>query len=107
MGTTSSFKLEIPAGVFDQVRIPASEMEPTRRFVFFGKAAIYSAGVTFMSFFARANRYLARGTRLIDVLALARELRTASEAHQCQLRSKTDLARTSGSGRKADIRQRV
>jgi ATP-dependent protease ClpP protease subunit len=43
----------------------ASEMEPARRFVFLGKAAIYSAGVTFMSFFARNNRYLARGTRLM------------------------------------------
>jgi ATP-dependent protease ClpP protease subunit len=43
----------------------ASEMEPARRFVFFGKAAIYSAGVTFMSFFAKENRYLARGTRLM------------------------------------------
>jgi hypothetical protein len=43
----------------------ASEMEPSRRFVFLGKAAIYSAGTTFMSFFARQNRYLARGTRLM------------------------------------------
>jgi ATP-dependent protease ClpP protease subunit len=43
----------------------ASEMEPGRRFVFLGKAAIYSAGTTFMSFFARKNRYLARGTRLM------------------------------------------
>ena len=43
----------------------ASETEPTRRFVFLGKAAIYSAGVTFMSFFARDNRYLTRGTRLM------------------------------------------
>jgi len=43
----------------------ASEMEPQRRFVFLGKAAIYSAGTTFMSFFARVNRYLARGTRLM------------------------------------------
>src|ERR1700744_2010734 len=43
----------------------ASEMEPYRRFVFLGKAAIYSAGVTFMSFFSRQNRYLARGTRLM------------------------------------------
>ncbi len=43
----------------------ASEMEPARRFVFFGKAAIYSAGTTFMSFFVRQNRYLARGTRLM------------------------------------------
>src|SRR6202046_5659010 len=43
----------------------ASEMEPARRFVFLGKAAIYSAGVTFMSFFTRNNRYLTRGTRLM------------------------------------------
>lgn len=43
----------------------ASETEPDRRFVFLGKAAIYSAGTTFMSFFARSNRYLTRGTRLM------------------------------------------
>jgi ATP-dependent protease ClpP protease subunit len=43
----------------------ASEMEPERRFVFLGKAAIYSAGTTFLGFFARQNRYLARGTRLM------------------------------------------
>jgi hypothetical protein len=43
----------------------ASETEPERRFVFLGKAAIYSAGTTFMSFFARVNRYLTRGTRLM------------------------------------------
>jgi len=42
-----------------------SEREPARRFVFLGKAAIYSAGTTFMSFFARENRYLTRGTRLM------------------------------------------
>ncbi len=42
-----------------------SEAEPQRRFVFLGKAAIYSAGTTFMSFFARENRYLTRGTRLM------------------------------------------
>jgi ATP-dependent protease ClpP protease subunit len=43
----------------------ATEMEPARRFVFLGKAAIYSAGTTFMSFFARENRYLTRGSRLM------------------------------------------
>jgi ATP-dependent protease ClpP protease subunit len=43
----------------------ASETEPERRFVFLGKAVIYSAGTTFMSFFARQNRYLTRGTRLM------------------------------------------
>lgn len=42
-----------------------SELDPGRRFVFLGKAAIYSAGTTFMSFFARDNRYLSRGTRLM------------------------------------------
>ncbi|KST60553.1 peptidase S14 [Methylobacterium sp. GXS13] len=42
-----------------------TEMNPERRFVFLGKAAIYSAGTTFMSFFARPNRYLTRGTRLM------------------------------------------
>lgn len=42
-----------------------SEIHPERRIVFLGKAAIYSAGATFMSFFARPNRYLTRGTRLM------------------------------------------
>jgi ATP-dependent protease ClpP protease subunit len=42
-----------------------SDINPERRFVFLGKAAIYSAGATFMSFFARQNRYLTRGTRLM------------------------------------------
>ncbi len=42
-----------------------SEHSPDRRFVFLGKAAIYSAGTTFMSFFAIENRYLTRGTRLM------------------------------------------
>jgi hypothetical protein len=40
-------------------------MTPDRRCVFVGKAAIYSAGLTFMSFFARGNRYVARGSRLM------------------------------------------
>jgi hypothetical protein len=42
-----------------------SENSPSCRFVFLGKAAIYSAGTTFMSFFATENRYLTRGTRLM------------------------------------------
>lgn len=42
-----------------------SAVELDRRFVFLGKAAVYSAGVTLMSFFARSNRYLTRGTRLM------------------------------------------
>ena len=53
----------------------ASETEPQRRFVFLGKAAIYSAGTTFMSFFVRENRYLTRGTRLmIHERKLSKEL---------------------------------
>ncbi|HZC96116.1 MAG TPA: peptidase S14 [Bradyrhizobium sp.] len=53
----------------------ASETEPQRRFVFLGKAAIYSAGTTFMGFFVRENRYLARGTRLmIHERKLSRQL---------------------------------
>jgi ATP-dependent protease ClpP protease subunit len=42
-----------------------SENSANCRFVFLGKAAIYSAGTTFMSFFAVENRYLTRGTRLM------------------------------------------
>ncbi len=42
-----------------------SELNPSRRLVFLGKAVIYSAGVTFMSFFARENRYVTRGSRLM------------------------------------------
>ena len=42
-----------------------SDLDPDRRFIFLGKAAIYSAGTTFMSFFAIENRYLTRGTRLM------------------------------------------
>lgn len=42
-----------------------SDIGPRRRFVFLGKAAIYSAGATFMSFFARHNRYLTRGARVM------------------------------------------
>lgn len=42
-----------------------SDLAPQRRIVFLGKAAIYSAGATFMSFFAKENRYLTRGTRIM------------------------------------------
>ena len=50
-------------------------MNPRCRYVFLGKAAIYSAGTTFMSFFTRRNRYLTPGTRLmIHERKLAKEL---------------------------------
>jgi ATP-dependent protease ClpP protease subunit len=42
-----------------------SENSTDCRFVFLGKAAINSAGTTFMSFFSIENRYLTRGTRLM------------------------------------------
>lgn len=42
-----------------------SDLYPDRRLVFLGKTAVYSAGATFMSFFAQENRYLTRGTRLM------------------------------------------
>ena len=42
-----------------------SDMDANRHFAFLGKAAIYSAGTTLMSFFARENRYLTRGARLM------------------------------------------
>lgn len=42
-----------------------SDLSAERRFVFLDKAAIYSAGVTFVSFFAVQNRYLTRGTRVM------------------------------------------
>jgi ATP-dependent protease ClpP protease subunit len=42
-----------------------SDLYPDRRLVFLGKTAVYSAGATFMSFFARENRYVTRGTRIM------------------------------------------
>ena len=42
-----------------------SELFAQARLVFLGKTAVYSAGATFMGFFARENRYLARGTRVM------------------------------------------
>lgn len=42
-----------------------SDLYPERRLVFLGRTAVYSAGATFMSFFATENRYVTRGTRLM------------------------------------------
>ena len=42
-----------------------SDLYPERRLVFLGKTAVYSAGATFMSFFAVENRYLTRGARVM------------------------------------------
>jgi hypothetical protein len=55
---------EVARMMGEDIRL-ATETHPDRRYVFLGKAAIYSAGTTFMSFFKRENRYLTRGTRLM------------------------------------------
>ena len=56
-----------------------SDIQPGRRFVFLGKAAIYSAGTTFMSFFCRTNRYLTRGTRLASFFWIESMVREDSQ----------------------------
>ena len=62
----------------------ASEQASECRFVFLGKAAIYSAGTTLMSFFARRNRFLTRGTRLmIHERKMAKELKVAGPLTTC------------------------
>ncbi len=62
----------------------ASEHAPACRFVFLGKAAIYSAGTTFMSFFARRHRFLTRGTRLmIHERRMNKELKVAGPLTTC------------------------
>jgi ATP-dependent protease ClpP protease subunit len=61
-----------------------SDLVPGRRMVFLGKAAIYSAGTTFMSFFATENRYLTRGTRLmIHERKLSKKLRIEGPLTTC------------------------
>jgi hypothetical protein len=56
---------EVARMMGEDVRYHSDLEQQERHFVFLGKAAIYSAGTTFMSFFARDNRYLTRGTRLM------------------------------------------
>ncbi|WP_454884606.1 peptidase S14 [Sphingomonas oryzagri] len=69
-----------------------SDMKPARRFVFLGKAAIYSAGTTFMSFFARENRYLTRGTRLmVHERLLTKTLQIAGPLTNCVATVKATL----------------
>lgn len=61
-----------------------SDLVPSRRFVFLGKAAIYSAGTTFMSFFATGNRYLTRGTRaMVHERKMAKELQIEGPLTTC------------------------
>lgn len=61
-----------------------SDINPARRLVFLGKAAIYSAGATFMSFFAIENRYLTRGTRvMIHERKMDKQLHVAGPLTTC------------------------
>lgn len=62
--TTLGGDPEVARVIGEDVRFH-SDLSSARRFVFLGKAAIYSAGATLMSFFARENRYLTRGTRIL------------------------------------------
>jgi len=62
--TTLGGDPEVARAMGEDIRLHG-ELDPDRRIVFLGKAAVYSAGATFMSFFARGNRYLTRGTRLM------------------------------------------
>jgi ATP-dependent protease ClpP protease subunit len=69
-----------------------SDITPDRRFVFLGKAVIYSAGTTFMSFFARWNRYLTPGTRLmIHERKLSKELKLNGPLTTCVANIKAAL----------------
>ncbi|MFN4097510.1 MAG: ATP-dependent Clp protease proteolytic subunit, partial [Sphingomonas sp.] len=47
----------------DEVRLIRDYQD--RELLFLGKVAVYSAGATFMSFFATENRYVTRGTRIM------------------------------------------
>lgn len=62
--TTLGGDPEVARAMGEDIRLHG-ELDPDRRIVFLGKAAVYSAGATFMGFFARNNRYLTRGTRLM------------------------------------------
>lgn len=67
-----------------------SDLDARRRFVFLGKAAIYSAGTTFMSFFARENRYLTRGTRLmVHERKLSKELNIDGPLTLCRVKAQS------------------
>ena len=61
-----------------------SELYPERRIVFLGKAAVYSAGATLMSFFARENRFVTRGTRLmIHERAMSKTIQLSGPLTSC------------------------
>ena len=75
-----------------------SDLDPGRRIVFLGKAAIYSAGTTFMSFFARPNRYLTRGTRLmVHERRLVKTLKINGPLSTCVADVKATLSEIEGS----------
>jgi ATP-dependent protease ClpP protease subunit len=62
--TTSGGDPEVARAIGEDMRFHTAH-DAARQFVFLGKTQVYSAGATLMSFFARENRYLTRGTRLM------------------------------------------
>ncbi|MEJ7935870.1 peptidase S14 [Sphingobium sp. AN558] len=61
-----------------------SDLYPGRRLVFLGKTAVYSAGATFMGFFAVENRYLTRGTRvMIHERIITKDIRLQGPLSTC------------------------
>jgi ATP-dependent protease ClpP protease subunit len=74
---------EIARMMGEDVRFHSS-LYPERRIMFVGKTAVYSAGVTFMSFFAPENRFLTRGTRLmIHERIISRDIRLSGPLTTC------------------------
>lgn len=83
---------EVARMMGEDIRFHTEQDGGGRRFVFLGKAAIYSAGTTFMSFFARENRYLTRGTRLmIHERKLAKQLNIEGPLTTCVAAVKAQL----------------
>ncbi|MFZ2979897.1 MAG: ATP-dependent Clp protease proteolytic subunit [Sphingobium sp.] len=61
--TTMGGDPEVARAMGDDVRI--MQEHEGRELLFLGQAAVYSAGATFMSYFARDKRFLTRGTRVM------------------------------------------
>jgi ATP-dependent protease ClpP protease subunit len=90
--TTLGGDPEVARMIGEDIRF-LSDTCPQRRIVFLGKAAVYSAGATLMSFFARPNRYLTRGTRLmIHERQYVGELALDGSLSDCATRLRAKLA---------------
>lgn len=62
--TTLGGDPEVARAMAEEVRAHA-RFNARQRWIFLGRAVVYSAGVTFMSAFARSDRYLSRDCRLM------------------------------------------